>query len=149
MQPTSMAPMTASTATFEKRAIFSFTLARERHLRPAEEHVGLDADLAHLLDRVLRRLRLELARRRDVRHERDVDVERVLRARLDLHLADGLEERERLDVADRAADLDDGDVDALGGVARPRALISSVMCGITCTVAPRYSPRRSFEMTLS
>ena len=32
---------------------------------------------------------------------------------------------------------------------RTRALISSVMCGITCTVAPRYSPRRSFEMTLS
>ena len=30
---------------------------------------------------------------------------------------------------------------------RTRALISSVMCGITCTVAPRYSPRRSFEIT--
>ena len=26
-------------------------------------------------------------------------------------------------------------------------LISSVMCGITCTVEPRYSPRRSFVMT--
>ena len=32
---------------------------------------------------------------------------------------------------------------------RTRALISSVMCGITCTVAPRYSPRRSFEITAS
>ena len=32
---------------------------------------------------------------------------------------------------------------------RTRALISSVMCGMTCTVAPRYSPRRSFEMTAS
>ena len=30
---------------------------------------------------------------------------------------------------------------------RTRALISSVMCGITCTVAPRYSPRRSLEIT--
>jgi hypothetical protein len=29
------------------------------------------------------------------------------------------------------------------------ALISSVMCGITCTVAPRYSPRRSLVMTAS
>jgi hypothetical protein len=28
------------------------------------------------------------------------------------------------------------------------ALISSVMCGITCTVDPRYSPRRSLLMTL-
>jgi len=30
---------------------------------------------------------------------------------------------------------------------RIRRLISSVMCGITCTVSPRYSPRRSFAMT--
>ncbi|HJU90601.1 MAG TPA: hypothetical protein VJ672_14520 [Gemmatimonadaceae bacterium] len=28
------------------------------------------------------------------------------------------------------------------------ALISSVMCGMTCTVEPRYSPRRSLVMTL-
>jgi len=33
--------------------------------------------------------------------------------------------------------------------ARMRALISSVTCGMTCTVAPRYSPRRSLEMTVS
>jgi hypothetical protein len=32
---------------------------------------------------------------------------------------------------------------------RTRDLISSVMCGMTYTVAPRYSPRRSFEMTAS
>ena len=31
--------------------------------------------------------------------------------------------------------------------ARIRDLISSVMCGITCTVSPRYSPRRSLAMT--
>jgi hypothetical protein len=30
-----------------------------------------------------------------------------------------------------------------------RALISSVMCGITWIVAPRYSPRRSLVMTAS
>ena len=29
-----------------------------------------------------------------------------------------------------------------------RALISLVMCGITCTVSPRYSPRRSLAMTV-
>ncbi len=97
-----------------------FDGARERHLRAAEEDVRLDANLAHLLDRVLRRLGLQLAGGRDVRHERDVDAERVLRARFDLHLADGLEERERLDVARRAADLDDGDVDPLGRVAHAR-----------------------------
>ena len=30
---------------------------------------------------------------------------------------------------------------------RMRALISFVMCGITCTVEPRYSPRRSLRIT--
>jgi hypothetical protein len=28
-----------------------------------------------------------------------------------------------------------------------RALISLVMCGMTCTVSPRYSPRRSLAIT--
>ena len=32
---------------------------------------------------------------------------------------------------------------------RMRPLISSVTCGMTCTVAPRKSPRRSFLMTAS
>ena len=42
--------------------------------------------------------------------ERDVDVEHVLGADLAAELADRLEERLRLDVADRAADLGDDDV---------------------------------------
>ena len=46
----------------------------------------------------------------DVGHERHVHLTCVLVADLDLHLADRLEERERLDVADGAADLDDRDV---------------------------------------
>ena len=29
-----------------------------------------------------------------------------------------------------------------------RLLISSVMCGMTCTVSPRYSPRRSLAITV-
>ena len=57
------------------------------------------------------------------------------------HLAHRLEERQRLDVADRAADLDDRDVDSLPVAdAAPRSTnswISLVMCGITCTVLPR------------
>ena len=32
---------------------------------------------------------------------------------------------------------------------RIRSLISFVMCGITCTVAPRYSPLRSLRSTAS
>ena len=70
-------------------------------------------------------------------HQRDVDVADVLAADVGAELADRLEERQRLDVADRAADLDDQDVDALGGHRGCGALISSVTCGITCTVPPR------------
>ena len=33
-------------------------------------------------------------------------------------------------------------------IARMRDLISLVMCGMTCTVSPRYSPRRSLAMTV-
>ena len=93
----------------------------ERLLAAHDEHVALDADLAQLLDRVLRRLGLELAGRADVRHERQVDADRVLRAELDAQLAHRLEERQRLDVADRAADLDDEDVEALGAAQDARS----------------------------
>ena len=63
---------------------------------------------------MLRRLRLQLARRLDERDERDVEVEDVLRPDLAAELPDRLEERERLDVPDRAADLRDHDVGGVG-----------------------------------
>ena len=92
-------------------------------------------------------------RRREVGHQRDVQEEAVVAADVVAHLAGGLEERQRLDVADRAADLGDDDVRRLrrparaAAIARIRALISLVMCGMTCTVSPRYSPRRSLAIT--
>ena len=85
-------------------------LARQRLGRAADEHVGVDTDAAQLVDRVLRRLRLQLTRRVDERDERDVEIDDVLGADLAPELADRLEERLRLDVADRAADLGDHDV---------------------------------------
>src|SRR6266545_4672825 len=95
-------------------------LPRDLAVGAAEQDVRLDADLPQLLHRVLRRLRLELSRGGDVRHEREVDVERVLLADVVLHLPDRLEERERLDVADRAAHLDDEDVRAARRLADDR-----------------------------
>ena len=47
----------------------------------------------------------------DVGHQRDVDEEAVVAADLVARLAGRLEERQRLDVADRAADLGDDHVD--------------------------------------
>jgi hypothetical protein len=47
----------------------------------------------------------------DVGHKREVDEHAAPTADIDRVLADRLEERQRLDVADRPADLGDHDVD--------------------------------------
>ena len=94
----------------------------QRLLAAAHDHVGLDAAAAQLGDRVLRRLGLLLARRADERHQRDVDVADVVAPGLLAELADGLEEREDLDVADGAADLGDDHVDVVGGQAADPSL---------------------------
>ena len=73
----------------------------------ADQRVGLDADVAQRGDRVLGRLGLELAGRRQVRHQRDVQEEDVVPADLVPDLPGRLQERQRLDVADRPADLGD------------------------------------------
>ena len=51
----------------------------------------------------------------EVRHQGDVDVADVVAADVLAELADGLEEREDLDVADGAAHLGDDHVDGVGG----------------------------------
>ena len=85
-------------------------LVGDRVVGAQHDHVRLDADAAQLLDGVLGGLRLELARGGQRGEQRDVDVQDVGPPDVLAHLADGLEERQRLDVADRAADLDDDDV---------------------------------------
>ena len=89
-------------------------LAVEAPFGAADQHVRLDPDPAQLVDRVLGRLRLQFAGVPDVGHQGQVDEHRPLRAELRVELADRLEERQRLDVADRAADLRDHEVDRLG-----------------------------------
>jgi type II secretory pathway component PulM len=93
----------------------------------AEEDVGLDADGAQVAHAVLRRLGLQLAGGADERHQRQVDVERVLAPDVLAQLADRLDERQALDVADRAADLDQDDVDVLrDGLDRVLDLVGDV-----------------------
>ena len=79
----------------------------------ADDGVGLDADLAQRGHGVLGGLGLQLAGRPDVGHQRDVQEEAVVAADVVADLAGGLEERQRLDVADRATDLGDHDVDVV------------------------------------
>jgi hypothetical protein len=126
--------------TLQKRAILRRSSGRNMAVGPAQQHVGLDADLAQFLHRVLGRLGLQLAGGMDVGQQGQVD-EAGVAAFLDAHLADGLQEGQGFDVAHRAAHLDERDVGALGAALDDAALISSVMWGMTCTVSPRYSPR--------
>ena len=88
-------------------ALFVF---RQFAVHPAEQDVRLNADLAQFFYRVLGRFGLDLAGGGDVRHIGQVHVQGVLAAQIGAHLADGLQERQRFDVAHGAADLDDGDV---------------------------------------
>ncbi len=89
--------------------------AADRLLGAADQDVGLDPDLAHLHHRVLGRLGLDLAGGLDIRQQGQVHAHGVARVELQAQLPDRLEERQALDVADRAADLDDQQVQALRG----------------------------------
>src|SRR5205085_11390646 len=55
--------------------------------------------------------------RLDIRHEREVTVDGVATAGLEAELPDRFQERQRLDVADRPADLDDDHVHSLADFA--------------------------------
>ena len=83
---------------------------RDRTFGADDENVRLNTDLHQLAHRVLRGLGLELTGRGDVRHQREVNEDRVLAADVVAELTDGFEKRQRLDVADRAANFDDHDV---------------------------------------
>lgn len=84
--------------------------------RKRTHEVGHEAEAAQVPDGRLGRLGLELAV--DRRHERDVEERKVVLADAELELAHGLDERRRLDVADGAAKLQEGeDVSFLPGAA--------------------------------
>ena len=80
---------------------------RDVPVGPADQRVRLDADVAQRRHRMLGWLGLQLAGRCEVGHQRDVQEEHVVAADVVPDLPGGLQERQRLDVADRAADLGD------------------------------------------
>ncbi len=89
-------------------------LVRQRVQAAAQQDIGLNADAAQFLDRVLRRLGLDLPRAPDDGHQSQMHVQNLVAAELHAHLANGLEEGERLDVADRAADFHHADIRVAG-----------------------------------
>ena len=80
----------------------------------AQKNIGLDADGAQLLDAVLGGLGLEFARRLDEGHQGQMDEGGLAAPQIIVQLADGLEERQALDVAHRAADLDQQEIQPVG-----------------------------------
>ncbi len=110
----------------------------ERLLRAADEHVRLETDLAQLGHALLSGLGFEFARRLDVGDEGDVHDEHVAETRLELELADGLQEgRPSMSPVVPPISVMSTSAPELWPISRIRSLISSVMCGITCTVLPR------------
>ncbi len=110
MDGASTAATTASVSTSHIRRDLALERVRDLPVRTADDRVGLDTDVAQRRDRVLRRLGLELAGRRQVRHQADVQEEDVVAADVVADLTGRLQERQRLDVADRATDLGDDHV---------------------------------------
>src|SRR3984957_20408030 len=78
---------------------------RNRPVGAAQEDIRLDANRAQLLDRMLGRFGLEFAGARNERQQRQMNVDGMVARQVALDLADRLEERQALDVANGAADL--------------------------------------------
>ena len=114
-----------------------------------DQNVRLQSVFEQLFHRMLGRLGFQFAGSRHVRNQRQVDDQRVAVAQLITELTHRFDVRQRFDIADRTADFGDNHVYIfLAPSSLIRRLISSVICGITCTVLPRNSPRRSLLITL-
>src|SRR6202034_4085469 len=106
----------------EKRD-FRFQVGAELAIAATNQNVGLDSDAQKLFYAVLRGLGLQLAGRGNEWHKSEVNEDYVFRAEFEAHLADCFQKRQRLDVANRAADFDDhyvGAVTAAGYFAESR-----------------------------
>ena len=114
MVSTSHMEITPHSGTLVNSEILAALVVGDRAVGAAQQGVGLDADLAQLLHGVLGRLGLELAGGGDPGHVGQVHEGGLVGAQPQAHLAHGFQEGQRLDVAHRAADLDDGDVDRVG-----------------------------------
>ena len=84
-------------------------ILRNRIFGTADENIRLKTESLELTYAHLRRLRLQLLGRMQVRNQRDVNHDGILMTDLLLELTNRLEERLGLDITDRTTDLDDGD----------------------------------------
>ena len=87
---------------------------RQRTFAAAQQQIGLNAQACQFAHAVLRRFGLQLACGGNERHQRYMDGNRLLRLQLVAQLTDRLDERQRLDIAHRAADFAQHEVQPLG-----------------------------------
>src|SRR5208282_872471 len=80
----------------------------------ANQQVGLNPEPGQFLDAVLGRFGLHFTGGLDVGNQRQMNVDHVLASELPSEFAHRFQERQALDVADRAADLHDAQIGALG-----------------------------------
>src|SRR5258708_4523155 len=93
---------------------FLFQVGGDVAVAAAQQNVRLDTDAEHFFYAVLGGLGLQFAGGGDEGNKGDVDEECVFCAEFETHMADGFEEWQGFDVADRAADFDDYDVNGFG-----------------------------------
>ena len=84
-------------------------ILRNRILGTADEDIRLETKPLKLTYAHLRRLRLQLLGRMQIRNQRHMNHDGILMTDLLLELTNRLEERLGLDIADRTTNLDDGD----------------------------------------
>ena len=93
-----------------EQGYFLLFLARDALVATADEHIGLDADLPELTDRVLRWFGFDLCGGLEVRHQGQVDEQAVFSADVLWELANRFEERQAFDVPDGSSDFRDDDI---------------------------------------
>ena len=94
-----------------------FDVGRQRMFRAAEQNIRLNTDASKFFDAVLGGFGLELARGFHIRHQGDVNVDRMVSADIVSELANSLQEGQAFDIADRPADLHDDDIHIVGHAA--------------------------------
>lgn len=112
-------------------------LGRNFPIRTAQQQVRLDASERSSLTECWVGLVLKFARGFNEWHQCQVNEQRALPPQFQTHLPDCFQKGKRFDVANCAAHFDQGDFGPRPPPERMQRLISSVICGIACTVPPR------------
>ena len=100
----------------------AFFVFRDRSVTAAQQDMWLDTNGAQLLHRVLCRLGLHLARRRNIWQQRQMDEAGTLRPEFLAKLTDRLEEWQAFNIADRSADFAQDELHILARIGQDEIL---------------------------